>query len=196
MNSPPSPQEWLAPVIPLRRGTISAPRAVDGAPTDESTESTEYNSAMDLAMKYLGPRARSRREVGDRLQKAGHPGVLIVRILNRLEELGILDDAAYALEAARQNRARGKAGRAVRQALATKGLSRADIDSAVDQMCPEGSEFDLALAIATKRALKYEGLPAATAWRRLAGFLAGRGFSSELTSEICSRVLRDFPEGD
>jgi len=159
-------------------------------------ESIEYNSAMDLAMKYLGPRPRSRREVGERLKRAGHPGVLIVRILNRLEELGILDDKAYALEAARLSRAKGKAGRSVRHALATKGLSRSDIDEAIDQMCPEESEFDLALEIASKRALKYQGLAQATAYRRLAGFLAQRGFASELTGEICSQVLRDFPKGD
>jgi regulatory protein len=51
---------------------------------------------MDIAVGFLGTRPRTRWETERRLRRAGTPEAVIVQTVERLVELGYLDDAAFA----------------------------------------------------------------------------------------------------
>ena len=51
---------------------------------------------MEIAVGYLGTRPRTRWETERRLRRAGATDPVIAETLERLAELGFLDDAAFA----------------------------------------------------------------------------------------------------
>lgn len=53
-------------------------------------------AAIDIALRFLGPRPRSRWELERRLQRAGVGESVATAALDRLAELGYVDDAAFA----------------------------------------------------------------------------------------------------
>jgi len=59
-------------------------------------EPPDATAAMEIAVGYLGTRPRTRWETERRLRRAGTPEPVIDEIVERLGELGYLDDAAFA----------------------------------------------------------------------------------------------------
>jgi len=59
---------------------------------DEARAAGERTLAMNRALHFLGYRARSRREVRDRLRRYGYGEETVEGVVGRLEDLGYLDD--------------------------------------------------------------------------------------------------------
>lgn len=115
---------------------------------------------------------------------------MVAKVEARLIELSILDDQAFALEAVEQAGGRGLASSAIRVQLAAKGLDPETIDQALFE-AEEETDAERALDLARRRARTYRALPLEVAYRRLAAFLARKGYAQELVAEICRRVLGD-----
>jgi len=84
---------------------------------------------LEAAARFLEPRARSVAEVRRRLTGAGYKPDLVEGAIERMLELGMLDDEAFArawLES--RDRARPRGERAIRQELGQKGVDRTTID--------------------------------------------------------------------
>lgn len=156
----------------------------------------EYDPAMDRALKYLAPRARSRREVQDVLERSGYNRPVVGRVINRLEELTILGDRAYAAEAARQGRTRGRGPEAVRRDLAARGVAPETADSVVEEVFPPEEGQHLVLEAASKKAASLAGLPPPAQLRRLSAYLARRGHDPDVVSSVCRQILGDFARSD
>lgn len=75
--------------------------------------------------------------------------------LDRLERIGLLNDARYASDKARAMHRRGASSRKIRAKLRERGLSAAVIDEALAALAPEGGNLDLVAAatFARKRRL-------------------------------------------
>jgi regulatory protein len=169
--------------LPVRRRRMSPEEEFESLPAD-----IEYDRALDKALKLLTVRARSRSELRDRLARAGFGAEVVDKVDARLDELGLVDDLVFAKEWAGQAIAgRGLSSGRIRNELASRGIAT----EVVDQAVPERADFDRALGLARRRALTYGGLPKATAYRRLGGFLSQRGYEQETIAEVCSRVLGD-----
>lgn len=166
------------------------------AQTPELSSPQDYNDAMERALKYLGPRARSGAEVASYLRKAGHLGENVELVLARLEELSILDDGQYALDAARQSLAGGRGAAAVLRALSAKGVPDGVAGAAVSEIFGDTDEEGLILEAASRRAVKLKGLPYETQHRRLADYLVRRGHDPDVIHSVCRRVLEDFARSD
>jgi regulatory protein len=84
---------------------------------------------LEAAARFLEPRARSVAEVRRRLTGAGYQPELVDGAIERLLELGMLDDEAFARAwVESRDRARPRGERAIRQELALKGVDRSTID--------------------------------------------------------------------
>ncbi|MGC8633580.1 MAG: regulatory protein RecX [Candidatus Limnocylindrales bacterium] len=80
---------------------------------------------MDAAARYLEARPRSIAETRARLTEAGYPGPLVDQVLQRMVELGYLDDLAFArawVESRDRAHPRGEPG--LRRELERKGVAR------------------------------------------------------------------------
>lgn len=89
---------------------------------------------LDAAARFLEPRSRSVVEVRRRLVGAGYRAELVEGAIERLLELGMLDDGAFArawVESRDRSRPRGE--RAMRQELTLKGIDREIVDLLLDE---------------------------------------------------------------
>src|SRR5215210_2355285 len=69
---------------------------------DEARIAGERALAMDRALNFLGYRARSEKEVRDRLGRYGYGEETVEGVIGRLKELGYLDDEDFARFVARE----------------------------------------------------------------------------------------------
>ncbi|MFT4216394.1 MAG: regulatory protein RecX [Micropruina sp.] len=109
-------------------------------------------------------------------------------VLDRLTEVGLIDDKRFAAAVFDAQQRRQRSTRALRQELRTKGIDAELIERAAADV---DSETDLAVArdLVAKRARSLERFPYQVRYRRLAGQLARRGFSTE----VIATVLRELP---
>jgi len=140
--------------------------------------------AMNRALTFLGYRARSEREVRDRLRRYGYGGQTVESVVERLEDLGYLDDEQFARLAARE-KARKYGSKRVLAELRKSGVGAETAQDAVDEEFAGRSELQEAYSAAERR---YNRGGSEAEARRVYGFLMRRGYSAE----VCSEVAREY----
>jgi regulatory protein len=148
--------------------------------------------ARTIVLRQLAAAPRSRAELAEALRRRDVPEEAAVGVLDRFEELGYVDDEAYAqgLVRARQGE-RGLARRALGQELRRRGVAP-DVASAALEAVSDDDEEAAARRLVTKRAPSLAGLPEQTQLRRLVGMLGRKGYPPGLAL----RVAREAIEGD
>jgi len=142
----------------------------------------------ERALRLLAVRPRARRELESRLRQAGFETAEVASELDRLEEVGLLDDGAFARELADHHMTvRGSARRAVAAALASKGVSRETIEQTLAGM--EEDESVRALEVAADRARRLGPQAREAAYGRLVSFLARRGYDGGISREAARAAL-------
>lgn len=145
--------------------------------------------ALSRAFHYLGYRARSVGEVRRRLFEYGYGEQTVDEVVERLLELGYLDDEKFARTLAGEKA--GKYGpRRVLADLRRSGVDDATAQAAVDEEFSELSELEAARSAAERRYNTGEGSDALA--RRVHGFLARRGYSPG----VCTEVALEFRRGE
>jgi regulatory protein len=95
---------------------------------------TDPDVVLNAAARYLETRSRSVEEVRRHLALAAYPAALVEGAVDRLLELGMLDDSAFArswIES--RDRAHPRGRQALRRELALKGIDRDTIEAAVEE---------------------------------------------------------------
>jgi len=155
-----------------------------------SREPKQPFGCHDRALLLLAVRARSRRELSSRLLRAGFEPGEVEAELERLEEVGLVDDRAFAHELAEhQLKVKRSGRRAVSSALAAKGVSRATIEQTLTELTEGESEADRALTLASDRARRLRGLAPEVAFGRLVSFLARRGYDGGVARAAARSAL-------
>lgn len=156
---------------------------------DEARVAGERALALSRAFHYLGHRARSVGEVRARLFRYGYGEQTVEEVIGRLLELGYLDDESFARTYAGEKS--GRYGpRRVLADLRRSGVDDVTAQAAVDEEFSELSEIDAARAAAERRYNTGEGSDALA--RRVHGFLARRGYSPG----VCTEVALEFRRGE
>jgi regulatory protein len=144
--------------------------------------------ARDLCLRMLTDRARTRHELDDVLRNEGLASDIIDSVLDRLVELRLIDDAAYAESFVRSRQRAGVAKRSVTRELRAKGVAEPEAEAALATIDPD-QEWETARLLATRRAARTIGLPTEARRRRLYGLLARRGYPSDLVRAVVDQVL-------
>jgi regulatory protein len=153
-------------------------RTVDGLEDAIALESARLQS-YDRALNMLAFRARSSRELARSLVKKGEERSHVDWAIARLQEQGLLDDAAFARAFTRSKVVGGKQSRRrVEQDLARKGVSRTVAGEAIGDVFEEEAIDQRAIVeeAARKKLRSLSGLDPAVQRRRLYAFLARRGY--------------------
>ena len=140
---------------------------------------------MSRALNVLGYRARSARELRERLLRAGYLGETVDEVISRLEELGYLNDEEFARELARSE-ARKYGPRRIYGDLRRAGIEEEAAREVVEEEFDGRSEHEAAREAAQRRYNTVEGSDAQV--RRVYGFLMRRGYSAS----ICAEVAREY----
>ncbi|MGH2446492.1 MAG: regulatory protein RecX [Candidatus Limnocylindria bacterium] len=154
-------------------------------------EPPDPTAAMEIALRFLGTRPRTRWEIERRLRRGGAEEPVIETTLGRLAELGYVDDAAFARWWGEQRDRHAPRGRRLIEAeLRRQGVPRDVVEAYRDEhdtpeRAPEdaglpGTEADRARE-ALERHLRGRPLPDdAKAAQRIGMYLMRRGFDPEI----------------
>jgi len=145
----------------------------------------EKKKAKDKAIRLLAVRARSKKEIHDRLQQAKFNEQVIGWVVGELERLGLLNDAEFAVLFARNRMVTKPVGEfLLKQELRAKGLSGDDIQKGLLAAYEEVSEAKAARDLAIRAKRKYRNLDEIKARKKTNDFLLRRGFSWDIVNDI------------
>src|SRR4029077_8448640 len=106
-------------------------------PPPSISEPSRDELARALCLRLLTARARTRAELADQLAKRGYPDDVSARVLDRLTDVGLVDDAGFAEQWVHSRRAKaGKGKRALAAELHPKGGDNDVITSALGATTP------------------------------------------------------------
>lgn len=147
--------------------------------------------AMAASLRLLSYRPRSEAELRQRLARRGTPPALVDSTIERLRELGLVDDAAFAQAwVDSRDRASPRGRRLLRQELLAKGM---DSDTS-RELLESVDEPDAALRAASRRAASLRDLSYDEFRRRLGDFLRRRGFGYDTIRRTVDRLWRELAE--
>ncbi|MFN3284730.1 MAG: regulatory protein RecX [bacterium] len=147
---------------------------------------SELHRLRRRALVLLAVRPRSARELFQRLARVTD-AKLASQVVSELERRGLVDDRRFALEWVRSRQAsRGLGPARLRFELLRKGIAREFAEAALREAGAE--EEALAVEVARRQLPRYARQPPEVAVRRLAGYLARRGFGPAAVSRALRAV--------
>ncbi|MER6299555.1 regulatory protein RecX [Kitasatospora sp. NPDC001539] len=166
-------------------GAARAARTRAEEPVDPET------GARDICLRLLTGAAKTRKQLADALRKREIPEDVAEEVLTRLEEVGLIDDAAFAAAWVESRHAvRGLSRRALAQELRTKGVAADLVEQALVQVDHDDEE-DAARALVERKLRATRGLDPQVRTRRLVGVLARRGYFEGLAFRVVRGVLEE-----
>ncbi|MFJ2240001.1 recombination regulator RecX [Streptomyces sp. NPDC087859] len=170
-------------------GAPSSSRAGQGESSGDPVE-----RARAICLRLLTGTPRTRKQLADALAKKEIPDEAAQEVLSRFEEVGLINDSAFA-EAWVESRhhGRGLARRALAQELRTKGVDSTLIDVAVSQLDSEQEEAT-ARDLVARKLRSSRGLDRDKRLRRLAGMLARKGYPEGMALRVVRQALEEEGE--
>jgi regulatory protein len=182
-----------------RRGRAEPSGEGEGASSSSRAEREEPSGdpverARAICLRLLTGTPRTRKQLADALRKREIPDDAAEEVLSRFEEVGLINDSAFA-EAWVESRhhGRGLARRALAQELRTKGVDSTLIDEAVAQLDSEQEEAT-ARELVARKLRSTRGLDRDKRLRRLAGMLARKGYPEGMALRVVRRALEEEGE--
>ncbi|RQO41940.1 recombination regulator RecX [Rhodococcus sp. KBW08] len=152
-------------------------------PSQRAEGGTEAQ-AKDACLRLLTDRARSRSELETKLSGRGFEPEIITKVLDRLQEIGLIDDADFANQWVHSRHTySGKGKRALAVELRLKGIDQDVASEALSQIDPEDERERAADLV--RRKLKNKPIDDRDkVTRRLVSMLARKGYSAGMSYEV------------
>jgi regulatory protein len=154
-----------------RRGRAEEtdPETSPGTPRDEA------ELAREICLRQLAVRPRTRAELAGALARRGISEEVSAEVLDRYDEVGIIDDAAFARAwVSSRHAGRGLARRALANELRQRGVDGEVASEALGEL-DEETEAETARALVERKLRSARGEPDAV-FRRLVAMLARKGY--------------------
>jgi regulatory protein len=166
-------------------GDADPPAGRGRARPDEPPKS-ESEVAREICIRQLAVRPRTRAELAKALARREISDEVIAEVLDRYDEVGIIDDAAFARAwVSSRHHGRGLARRALANELRQRGVD-AEVASEALETLDEDAEAATARALVDRKLRTATGTPDAV-FRRLVGMLARKGYPAG----VAIRAVKD-----
>lgn len=151
------------------RSEEAGPEATPGPPREEA------EVAREICLRQLALRPRTRAELAGALARKGISEEVSAEVLDRYDEVGLIDDAAFARAwIFSRHTGRGLARRALANELRQRGVDGDIASEALDEL-DESTEAEMARVLVERKLRSARGEPDAI-FRRLVGMLARKGY--------------------
>lgn len=170
----------------LKEGSV-----IDEKTLDYLKNEVEFIKARDCAIRYIGYRMRSEREVINKLRQNGYGENTIQKVIDLVKRYDYLDDTKYCLAYINEKmKLKGFGKIRITHELQQRGVSKEDIENAyllLEQKLEESSEpslkeMELEQAVAAIRKKYGDIITEPKEKKKAYDFLARRGYSN---STIC-----------
>ncbi|GII99428.1 regulatory protein [Sediminihabitans luteus] len=175
----------------MERGRRRAPRPTvrERLEAGEITLDEATEKAREHVLRSLTAAPRTRAQLTESLARKDYPHEVVDPLLDRLEEVGLIDDAAYAAMLVRTRHAeRGASRRLLAQELRRKGIDEGTAADALAQV-DDDDEREAARELAVRRVARTRGLDRDVRIRRAVGALARKGYAPGLAFELVREAL-------
>ena len=155
---------------------------------EEKDNNTTADEPEDSRLT-LKRKTYTKSEIERQLQREGFSSDAIETSIEELIRSGHIRDRKYAenwIVRRQKSNPRGKT--LLKRELVDKGIDRETAEQVIATVETE-DETKVALEIAQKRAKQYKRLPTHVAKRRLHGFLARRGFGSDIVRQVLEQIF-------
>jgi regulatory protein len=145
--------------------------------------------AREICIRQLAVRPRTRAELAQALTRREISSEVIAEVLDRYDEVGMIDDAAFARAwVSSRHRGRGLARRALADELRRRGV---DPETATEALATvdDADEADTARTLVDRKLRTLSNAPPDAVFRRLAGMLARKGYSAGLAFRVVKEAL-------
>lgn len=164
----------------LRKGDY-----IDSEIFEQISDFDYFTDAKRIALAYMNHRARSVKEIRQRLNREDIPEAIVDRVVAFLEEHKLVDDAAWSRAFVNDQLVRKPvSSRQLAFGLAQKGVDKETIAETLGALNQEETDVERAMKAAEKRWPRIERTESDPRKRKqkLYTFLAGRGFSSDIVA--------------
>lgn len=174
-----------------RRGRPSVAERLEAG---EISVEESVELARESVLRTLTAAPKSRAELARSLARKGFPEHVVTPVLDRLEEVRLVDDAQYAEMIVRTRHAeRGQARRAISAELSRRGVDAETAAAALEQIDGD-DERAVAVELARKHVARTRGLDRDKRVRRAVGALSRKGHSPSVAFAAVKDALA--AEGD
>lgn len=151
-------------------------------------ESDLSHRCFETALRFLAYRPRSELEIKQRLYRRGFGDDVISRVLVRLREQNLINDAAFA-QFWKDSRlaSNPKSRRLIKYELMRKGIAGDAVDKAIGDV----DDRDNAYKAGMKKARLLSSLGHEEFRRRLSSYLKWRGFGYEVIDSVSERLWQE-----
>lgn len=150
----------------------------------------EHDRARQVCLRLLGARPRTRAELATALRRKGVADEVAAAVLDRLTEVGLVDDAAFADSYVYSQHAyQGLGRRALTAQLRRRGVDH-EVTSAAVATVDADAERARAVELVSRRLQRMPDTDEPTAIRRLVGMLARKGYPQGLAYDVVRTELR------
>jgi regulatory protein len=172
-----------------RRATGSRPVRRVSADDVEDGKAASSDAAHDAALWLLEARARTRLDLEQRLRRRGFEAQAIAEALGRLGAVGLVDDQAFARDLAASRAARGVDARRIVDELLDRGIDPELAAQVAEASVPSSERRDRCRELAEARLAKLHGIAPEAQFRRLAAYLARRGYPGDVIDDVVSDLV-------
>jgi regulatory protein len=151
--------------------------------------------AREICLRQLAVRPRTRAELATALRRRGVDDEVAAQVLDRYDEVGIIDDEAFARAwVTSRHHGKGLARRALAGELRRKGVDAEAAGDALDELDPE-TEAETARALVARRMRVERAAAPEVTFRRLVGMLARKGYPAGLAIRVVKEALAERADG-
>jgi regulatory protein len=145
--------------------------------------------ARDICLQQLAARPRTRAELAAVLRRRGVAEEVAAEVLDRYDEVGLIDDAAFARAwVTSRHHGKGLARRALAGELRRRGVEGDLVGAALDEVDAD-TEAATARALVERRLRSMPAGPPDAVFRRLVGLLARKGYPPGVAVGAVKEVL-------
>jgi regulatory protein len=173
-----------------KRASARTPRTREKRPADaaepvELTDEQYATKGRAILLRQLTASAKSRAQLKTKLLEKEIPERIAEEILDRFEEIQLVDDEAFAEGWVRSRaRSRGLARGAIKRELREKGVDDETAQQALEQIDDTDEEERARELVRTKLRPESMGADRDRALRRLVGMLARKGYGGSMAFRI------------
>lgn len=169
---------WTISRAAAERVGIAPGQVLDESLAGALAESADAEAAWRAVLRHLERRPFARGDLARRLRQRGHPEAAVEEALERAGECGLLDDRRFARGYVETRAQRGRGPARLRADLARLRVDPRIVEEVLRELWPDGEGVDdMIRTLAARRAAQLAGLPREARRRRLAAYLARRGFT-------------------
>ncbi|OGH09021.1 MAG: hypothetical protein A2152_01375 [Candidatus Levybacteria bacterium RBG_16_35_6] len=150
----------------------------------------DFEKNYNRALRFLSFRPRSEKEIVDYLKKKKVSEEASKKIIKKLLEYKFLDEIEFAkMWIVERTTIKPRSWRVIKHELKEKGISNEIIDSIIhDSEFIIHSDFQIAYALAEKRAKRYKNLEKRDFFEKIGRYLASKGFSYDTIKEVINKI--------